>query len=188
MERRLRADRRARRQGRRSRRLGHARPTAAARRSATRSCSSSPAISIASARCFEQRDATRPSERAARGRGRAMAQESFSDYHLYTLGRKTTINNNETKQVSMLNGTGVPVRKRYVVDGQAFYYRNAPASRARRSRTSCRSTTSSRTRSAAGLGHADAGGRRPRLSGRLEGRHAVRRRGSHRPHAEGRGR
>ena len=54
-----------------------------------------------------------------------MAQESFSDYHLYTLGRKTTINNSETKQVSMLNGTGIPVRKRYVVDGQAFYYRNA---------------------------------------------------------------
>jgi len=54
-----------------------------------------------------------------------MAQESFSDYHLDTLGRKTTINNSETKQVSMLNGTGIPVRKRYVVDGQAFYYRNA---------------------------------------------------------------
>jgi hypothetical protein len=54
-----------------------------------------------------------------------MAQESFSDYHLYTLARKTTINNNETKQVSMLAGTGVPVRKRYVVEGQAFYYRNS---------------------------------------------------------------
>jgi hypothetical protein len=54
-----------------------------------------------------------------------MAQESFSDYHLYTLGRKTTIGNNETKQLSMLTGTAVPVRKRYVVDGQAFYYRNA---------------------------------------------------------------
>jgi hypothetical protein len=54
-----------------------------------------------------------------------MAQESFSDYHLYTLGRKTTINNSETKQVSMLTGSGIPVRKRYVVDGQAFYYRNA---------------------------------------------------------------
>jgi hypothetical protein len=53
-----------------------------------------------------------------------MTQESFSEYHLYTLGHKTTINNNETKQVSMLNGTGVPVMKRYVVDGQAFYYRN----------------------------------------------------------------
>jgi len=55
----------------------------------------------------------------------AMAQESFSDYHLYTLGRKTSINNNQTKQVSMLGGTSFPVRKRYVVDGQAFYYRNA---------------------------------------------------------------
>ena len=53
-----------------------------------------------------------------------MAQEAFSEYHLYTLSRKTTISNNETKQVNMLNGTGVPVRKRYVVDGQAFYYRN----------------------------------------------------------------
>ena len=46
--------------------------------------------------------------RHARPRRAAMAQESFSDYHLYTLGRKTTINNNETKQVSMLTGTGVP--------------------------------------------------------------------------------
>jgi hypothetical protein len=54
-----------------------------------------------------------------------MVQEAFSDYHLYTLGRKTTINNSETKQVSMLGGTGIPIQKRYVVDGQAFYYRNA---------------------------------------------------------------
>jgi hypothetical protein len=53
-----------------------------------------------------------------------MAQESFSEYHLYTLGRKTTINNEQTKQVSMLNGSGVPVQKRFVVDGQEFYYRN----------------------------------------------------------------
>jgi hypothetical protein len=54
-----------------------------------------------------------------------MAQEAFSDYHLYTLERKTSINNAETKQVSMLSGSNVPVQKRYVVDGQAFYYRNA---------------------------------------------------------------
>jgi hypothetical protein len=53
-----------------------------------------------------------------------MAQESFSEYHLYTLGRKTTINNEQTKQVSMLGGTGVPVVKRYIVDGHDFYYRN----------------------------------------------------------------
>jgi hypothetical protein len=54
-----------------------------------------------------------------------MAQESFSDYHLYTLDRKTTVNNNETKQVSMLEATGFPIKKRYIVDGQSFYYRNA---------------------------------------------------------------
>ena len=53
-----------------------------------------------------------------------MAEESFSDYHLYTLGRKTTINNSETKQVSLLGATGVPILKRYVVDGQPFYYRS----------------------------------------------------------------
>src|SRR4029077_111971 len=55
----------------------------------------------------------------------AMAQEAFSDYHLYTLARKTTINNSETKQVSMLGATAFPVLKRYVVEGQSFYYHNA---------------------------------------------------------------
>ena len=55
---------------------------------------------------------------------REMTQESFSEYHLYTLDRKTTVNNNQTKQVSMLDATGFPVTKRYIVDGQAFYYRN----------------------------------------------------------------
>ena len=53
-----------------------------------------------------------------------MAQESFSDYHLYSVGRKTTINNSQTKQVSMFDGTDVPVVKRYVVEGQRHYYHN----------------------------------------------------------------
>jgi hypothetical protein len=56
---------------------------------------------------------------------KAMTQEAFSEYHLYSLGRKTSVNNDETKQVSMLGATAVPVQKRYVVDGKAFYYRNA---------------------------------------------------------------
>ncbi|HEV3215033.1 MAG TPA: DUF4139 domain-containing protein [Vicinamibacterales bacterium] len=55
----------------------------------------------------------------------AMSQEAFSDYHLYSLARKTTISNNETKQVSMLGATAFPVQKRYVVEGQNFYYHNA---------------------------------------------------------------
>lgn len=63
--------------------------------------------------------------RIAEAAAAPMAQEAFSDYHLYTFGRKTTINNNQTKQLSMLGGTGFPVVKRYVVEGQQFYYRNA---------------------------------------------------------------
>ena len=62
--------------------------------------------------------------RAAAPMNEAMSQESFSEYHLYTLGRKTTINNNQTKQVSMLEGTGVPMLKRFVVEGQGYYYQN----------------------------------------------------------------
>ena len=53
-----------------------------------------------------------------------MTQQSFSEYHLYTLGRRTSINHAETKQLALLHGTDVPVRKRYVVDGQQWYYRN----------------------------------------------------------------
>jgi hypothetical protein len=54
-----------------------------------------------------------------------MSQEAFSEYHLYTLERRTSIANNETKQVSMLSSTAVPVIKRYVVDGQNWYYRGS---------------------------------------------------------------
>jgi hypothetical protein len=54
-----------------------------------------------------------------------MTQEAFSAYHLYTVGRKTSLNNSETKQIGMLNATAFPVQKRYVIDGQSFYYRNA---------------------------------------------------------------
>lgn len=67
--------------------------------------------------------AAAPSARMAQEK--AMTQEAFSDYHLYTMGRQTTINNAQTKQVSLLEGTGVPVIKRYVVDGQNYYYHNA---------------------------------------------------------------
>jgi hypothetical protein len=57
----------------------------------------------------------------------AFAREVFSEYHLYTLGRKTTLHENETKQIAMLDGAGVPVRKVYVVNGRQFYYRNRQA-------------------------------------------------------------
>jgi len=51
-------------------------------------------------------------------------QEAFSEYHLYTLGRKTSVEDKETKQISLLQGSGVPVEKIFVVNGQSFYYHN----------------------------------------------------------------
>jgi hypothetical protein len=54
-------------------------------------------------------------------------QESFSEYHLYSLGRKTSVEDKETKQISLLQGSGVPVEKIFVVNGQSYYYRNQQA-------------------------------------------------------------
>jgi hypothetical protein len=51
-------------------------------------------------------------------------QENFSEYHLYTLGRKTSVEDKETKQISLLQGSNVPVDKLFVVNGQNYYYRS----------------------------------------------------------------
>jgi len=53
------------------------------------------------------------------------AQESFSEYHLYSLNRKTSIFDQESKQISLLNASHFPLRKVYVVNGQSYYYRTA---------------------------------------------------------------
>jgi hypothetical protein len=54
-------------------------------------------------------------------------QEAFSEYHLYSLGRKTSVEDKETKQISLLQGSGVPVEKIFMVNGQNYYYRNQQA-------------------------------------------------------------
>jgi hypothetical protein len=51
-------------------------------------------------------------------------QENFSEYHLYSLGRRTSVEDKETKQISLLQGSSVPVEKIFVVNGQNFYYHN----------------------------------------------------------------
>jgi len=57
-------------------------------------------------------------------RAEQFAQENFSEYHLYTLGRKTSVEDKETKQISLLQDSGIPVAKHFVVNGQNFYYHN----------------------------------------------------------------
>ncbi|HLG16461.1 MAG TPA: DUF4139 domain-containing protein [Blastocatellia bacterium] len=49
-------------------------------------------------------------------------EESFFEYHLYTLQRRTTIKNAQTKQISMLDASGVGSRKQFVIYGQPYYY------------------------------------------------------------------
>src|SRR5947207_11807780 len=49
-------------------------------------------------------------------------EQGFFEYHMYTLQRPTTIRDNETKQVSLLEGAGFEVKKEFVLNGQRYYY------------------------------------------------------------------
>ncbi len=52
----------------------------------------------------------------------AMEEEALFDYHLYTLQRPTTIANQQTKQVALMNARSVPVSKQYRVKGQGQFF------------------------------------------------------------------
>ena len=49
-------------------------------------------------------------------------EETLFEYHLYTLERPATVRNRETKQLSLLEGHGIPVQKRLVVDSISGRY------------------------------------------------------------------
>jgi hypothetical protein len=48
-------------------------------------------------------------------------QESFFEYHLYTLQRPATLNNRETKQISLLEGNGIKFEKKLIIDPMRDY-------------------------------------------------------------------
>ena len=52
-------------------------------------------------------------------------EESFFEYHLYTLDRRTTIKDNQTKQMTLLDANQVPLKKLFIFAGypQYYYYR-----------------------------------------------------------------
>ncbi len=50
------------------------------------------------------------------------AEQSFFEYHLYSLQRPTTIKNQQTKQVSLLSADRIPVGKRYIFTGSPQYF------------------------------------------------------------------
>lgn len=60
-------------------------------------------------------------ERATKAAGAPQfEEESLFEYHLYTLQRKTTLKNNQTKQVSLFPATQTPVQKIYQYNGAQF--------------------------------------------------------------------
>lgn len=52
-------------------------------------------------------------------------EEGLFEYHLYTLERPATLLENETKQIALLEASGVPLSKRLVYRGQPQWYRYA---------------------------------------------------------------
>jgi hypothetical protein len=78
-------------------------------------------------RVIEQRgaaDAVRAlAEVSAKASPAPFSEESFFEYHLYSLQRPTTIKDQQTKQVALLSSDNVPVTKRYFYYGAQQYLR-----------------------------------------------------------------
>lgn len=75
---------------------------------------------------------TRPMMKAARDMAvmsemaaAPMAEESLLEYHLYTLDHPTTIAENQTKQVALLNASHVPAKKELIFQGADYYYQSS---------------------------------------------------------------
>ena len=54
---------------------------------------------------------------------RDFRSEGFFEYHLYTLDGRTTVKDKQTKQLSLLSATDVPVDKHFIYYGAADYFR-----------------------------------------------------------------
>jgi len=51
------------------------------------------------------------------------SEQGLFEYHMYTLGRPTTVLQNEQKQVSLLEADGIKVDKKLIFYGQQYWYR-----------------------------------------------------------------
>jgi hypothetical protein len=62
-------------------------------------------------------------EMAADAAAPQFTQTELFEYKLYSLQRRTTIRNNETKQIELVSGRGVPSRKVFIYDGLGDQWR-----------------------------------------------------------------
>jgi hypothetical protein len=49
-------------------------------------------------------------------------EDSFFEYHIYTLERPATVRDNQTKQISLVQAKDIPVRKELIFHGAPYYY------------------------------------------------------------------
>ena len=49
-------------------------------------------------------------------------EETFFEYHLYTLDRRTTVKDNQTKQMTLLDANQVPIKKLFIFSGHSHFY------------------------------------------------------------------
>ncbi len=49
-------------------------------------------------------------------------EQSFAEYHLYTLAGKTDVKDRETKQLSLFNAAQIPTKKQFVFDSNGQFY------------------------------------------------------------------
>ena len=79
-------------------------------------------------RAVDRRREVRAMELAAKAASVELADrdfksEGFFEYHLYTLDGRTTIKDNQTKQLALMAASEVPVDKHFIYYGAADYYR-----------------------------------------------------------------
>jgi hypothetical protein len=65
----------------------------------------------------------RTNSRAMSGPVNPVTEQALFEYHLYTLPRKTTVADNQTKQVELLSAANVSVTKTLELRGSPYYYR-----------------------------------------------------------------
>lgn len=49
-------------------------------------------------------------------------EDSFFEYHIYTLQRPATVKDNQTKQISLIQADNIPVKKELLFRGAPYYY------------------------------------------------------------------
>jgi len=63
-----------------------------------------------------------PDEMSVRGGRPQFQEESFFEYHLYTLQRPSTVRDNQTKQISLMSAEDIGVKKSFVYSAPAYYF------------------------------------------------------------------